>query len=146
MSGWIFDADERHPLASRRVPVVDSIFPAWKYEVALCVSADLPLWHGVEPDTDDSWQQRMMGKALDVDAGTNTVVLIKYPHGGWGYRRMTWTSGPVLVPAVQDAPQSLRWVLDRCFGHGDSQDAWAGSWWSWKKDHPDLFPVEADRG
>jgi hypothetical protein len=98
---WPFDdADRNHPLAARRVPVIATWHPDWRYEVALCVGSmwatDSDMWAGdvhrcVEPTAleadlivaciekrmeyyNDGWKARMRERALDVDSSTNTVI------------------------------------------------------------------------
>lgn len=151
---WPFDADRRHPLAARRVPVVPDVHPEWRYEVALCIGG---VWEGQEPTDAEAdmlvayieyrqqwynatWRARHRTKPLDVDAGTNTVVLIKYPHGGWAHRRVSWSTGPPLVPFRKDDPVTLATLLDRINSIGDtpSQD-----WVAWKAAHPEVFGPEA---
>jgi hypothetical protein len=96
---WPFDADQNDPLAKLRIPVVSSAYPSYKYEVALCVG---DLWHDppLRPTDREAgmiasyidyrrawynagWQQKMLARPLDVDSGTNTVILLKRGDDDW---------------------------------------------------------------
>lgn len=151
---WEFDARQDHPLAARRIPVIGTTHPQWRYEVALCVAAAEP-WSpraGLEPTPleadlivqvieyrmeyyNASWAARMRERALDVDGSTNTVVLRKRPDGGWQFRRDSWRYGPIFVP---EGRSSLPDVLERCFGRDQSdgeggQIGWESEGWkAWK--------------
>lgn len=154
-AGWPFDADQNHPLAARRVPVIDTYYPDYKYEVALCIAPQEPgsPWSGVEPTALEAdlivaaieyrmeyynagWAAKMRQSLLDVDGTTNTVTLRKAPGGGWQFRRRTWNSGLMMVPAATDRA-SLPDVLDRCFRLGDNWES--ADYTAWKLRHADLI-------
>jgi hypothetical protein len=117
------DADLTHLWATKyRIPLVHSSSPGWSYEVALVVpEADgRSLERAVWPTEDEAelighaiefrmlwyregWRTRMRERPLDVDGGTNTVVLLK-DELGWHYRRHSWTMGPRFFPPY-DAEQ-----------------------------------------
>lgn len=102
-----------------RIPLVRNPYPRWKYEVALVVPPETPRpfdpW-GAEWATEDEaevvasligyrrdwyndrWQAQMLKRPLDVDSGTNTVVLLKRDDG-WSYRRATFCGGPPTWPS-----------------------------------------------
>lgn len=105
------DADLTHPWAVRyRIPVLTEL-PQWNYEVALIVPPAEPrewdrlkaIWPTEEEaevigsyiDYRRAWYRedlaaRKLQRPLDVDAGTNTVTLVK-TENGWRYQRATWT-------------------------------------------------------
>lgn len=158
-TAWPFDADRHHPLAARRVPVIGTYYPDWRYEVALCVAPEAwgSPWRGLEPTALEadlivqaieyrmeyyrpSWAAKMRARALDVDGTTNTVILRKRPDGGWQYRRETWQSG--LYPETRN---SLPYVLDRCFGAHEPGGWEPTGWAAWKERNADLLiAVEAE--
>jgi hypothetical protein len=148
---WPYDADRTHPLAARRIPVVRSCYPGWKYEIALVISDEHALWHGVEPTAleadlivraieycmeyyNDSWRAKMRREPLDTDGTTNTVILRKRPDGGWMFRRDSWTLVPTMVPADR---VSLPDLLDRVFGHSDGWEP--AGFTAWKSRHAALI-------
>jgi hypothetical protein len=112
---WPFDADRDDPLAALRIPVVGSPYPRWKYEVCLVISServgDRELWGpSLRPDDREvqqlvaeldyrmawynpGWQKKMRERLLDVDSGTNTLILQKFAEADWRYRRMTFEHG-----------------------------------------------------
>lgn len=102
-----------------RIPLVLNPYPRWKYEVALVVPPETPRtfdpWRAVWPTEaeaevagsligyrrtwyNDRWQAEMLQRPLDVDSGTNTVVLMKR-EDGWSYRRATFRGGPPTWPS-----------------------------------------------
>lgn len=81
---------------------------------------------------------------FDVETGGNTLFLIKHLHGGWGFRRDSWSGGPRFVPAWDAEPQPLEAVLDRIHRHsGPECDQVSPQWLAWKAEHPEVFPVPA---
>ena len=155
---WPYDAKRDHPLAARRVPVISTYYPDWRYEIALCIAPeewDSP-WRGLEPTAleadlivqaieyrmeyyNEGWKAKMRAKPLDTDGTTNTVILRKRPDGGWQYRRASFEYGPTLVPEERI---SLPDVLDRAFGHPgtDTAKSWEPKdWTAWKAHNADLI-------
>ena len=149
-----------HPWVERyRIPLVGSAYPAWRYEVALVVPSsdpgeplpDFNLYEATWPSEEEAavvgsvidfrrsyygehWQTKMLEERLDVDSGTNTLVLIRR-QGGWGFRLSTWRYGPTFVFAEGRADRAgLISVLDR---HWGEYAAWA----AWKAAHADLFDM-----
>lgn len=155
---WPFDAYRDDPLTALRIPVVGTLHPGWKYEVALCCpdsEAGQWLYPSLRPDEaevrqlvaeiewrmtyyNDGWKAGMRRRPLDVDSSTNTVVLQKRPNGGWCYRRMTWQTGPMMVPPWDsDERLTLEQLLDRI------NDCPNPKWRAFKAAHPEAFPVAA---
>lgn len=62
-------------------------------------------WYG------ESCIKRIMSKPYAMDKGVNTVLLQKFGHDKWKYRRITWTVGPYMMPPEGD---TLENVLTRC--------------------------------
>lgn len=127
------DADLTHPWATKyRIPLISGYGPSWLYEVALIIPESEDNWRkAIWPDEDEakligdyinyrrdyynqSYQNKMLAKALDVHSSTNTVSLIKTLDRGWGYNRMTWTSGPAFV-----YEPTLTALLDRINEHSN---------------------------
>jgi hypothetical protein len=156
MTEWPYDdAYQDDPLAALRIPVVGSPWPGWKYEVALCCPnspAGQDLYPSLRPDEaeiqqilsyiefrmdwyNSSWKAKMRRKPLDTDAGTNTVILRKYSDGGWAYRRASWQTGPMMVPAPGDESLTLEQLLDRINSFGSSPNP---RWQEWKATHPEI--------
>ncbi len=112
---WPFeDADQNDRLAALRIPVVRNPYPRWKYEVCVVINgpdeAEISVWEGLRPDDrevkqilaeldyrmdwyNESWKAKMRKRPLDVDSGTNTLILQKFGEGDWRYRRMTFEHG-----------------------------------------------------
>jgi hypothetical protein len=122
MRGFADDADLTHPWAEKyRIPLICTSHPAWKYEVALVVpdpTDQLDLYQAVWPDESEaevigyaiearvrwyrqSWRDKMRERPLDVDGGTNTLILLKRAKG-WRFRRASWTEGPLFAPYPVD--------------------------------------------
>ncbi len=149
---WPFgdEADRDDPLTALRIPVVRTAYPGWKYEVCLMIAEDEDaLWPSLRPDDaearqiaayigyrmeyyNEAWKAEMRRLPLDVDGSTNTVVLRKWPDGGWCYRRCSWERGPLMVPAPGEVI-TLEALLDRI------NDLVPGKWQAWKAAHPDAF-------
>lgn len=77
------------------------------------------------------------------------MIFIKYAAGDWGYRRRTWTMGPLFVPQspklresgrLTIGPLTLPQVMDRIYGDGDGNDR--PGWAQWRTGHPDIFGGE----
>ena len=106
------DADLTHEWVARwRIPLLANPYPRWRYEVALAVPrGDRPdLYGAVWPDEAeaevigsyvdyrrshyrDRYAKEMLERPLDVDATTNTVILLK-TESGWRYRLDSWRHG-----------------------------------------------------
>lgn len=163
-TGWPYAEDgvKRDEFAeSLRLPLVNTTHPRWCYITAVVVNPDrrdYP-WIGIRPSDDElrvvasfhqeyvahwyheSWKRRMAERPFDLDGQANGRYLIKYPHGGWGYRLMTWTAGPPLVPGPRDEPMGLLAVLDRVHQWGSGEPS--PRWQKWKADHADVFAAVA---
>lgn len=167
---WPFgtDAKENDPLTKLRIPVVDSFNPGWKYVAAyMDVDRSKYSWGSKERPTDaeaamlasfieeykhhwfNEWYKaRLLERPLDVDSGCNTTVFVKYGTDDWGYRRCSWTYGPLYVPVgpglrggeydkdKQPGPLTLVQVMDRC--HTIVDDVMP-HWLRWKADRPEVF-------
>lgn len=156
-NGWPFDADRDDPLTAHRIAVTSS-HPGWRYlvsfdresearptdhEVRLLVSyldEYKHRWYG-----NGSYRRAMERRPLDVDGAANGVVFHKYGNDDWGYRRQSWTLGPLYVPQhprvreTKDAPLgplSLAALMDHIHTICDEP---MRSWVEWKAAHPDLF-------
>jgi hypothetical protein len=79
-----------------------------------------------------SWRARMRRRPLDVDDSTNTVVLRKRPDGAWFYRRRSWDTGPIMLPAP-DKTLTLEALLDLVNAPP------AEKWLTWKNTSPYAF-------
>ncbi|CRK59037.1 hypothetical protein [Alloactinosynnema sp. L-07] len=144
-----------------RVPLISNPYPRWNYLTAVVVNDQPPLWLGLRP-TDhelrmvgsfhqeyieywysETWKQKMRELPFDCDGGYNSVIFIKNPNGGWGYRRRTWSGGPTFVPGPSDEPSPLIAVMDgiHTFGSRDPQPG--PRWTAWKTAHADLFGAAA---
>lgn len=116
----------------RRVPFLTSSRPRWRYVTGITVGNSWPseglvptdeeveLVAGWLTDYCDRWYdqggyRRDMKKfaPFDIDSGANSVYFIKHAHGGWGYRRYSWTRGSVWVPRPHDAVMTLEDVIAR---------------------------------
>lgn len=141
-----------------RYPVVTTTHPRWNYITAVMVDdpaspfadrsvrptdAELLVVASFHDQYIDHWyresyKKEMRDRPFDIDGGANGRLLVKYSHGGWGWRLRTWTYGPTLVPAKRDDPWALVALLDRI--HDDRvmtppSDRWA----AWKAEHADVF-------
>lgn len=162
------DANLTHPWATRfRIPLVGSIYPTWKYEVALCVPAAdvdptrkswdaLDLYGAAWPSEEEAvvvgsaidfrrsyyqghWQAKMLDLPLDVDDSTNTLILIRQ-DSGWWYRRMTWSAGPSMVGGGErytPDKEGLIRLLD--------ERVWnlSPTWGAWKAANPEVFTLDS---
>lgn len=154
---WPYDAVQDDPLTALRIPVVRNPYPGWKYEVCVVIADDDaersyfgPALRPDERETaqilaelewrmrwyNDGWAAKMRRRPLDTDSSTNTVVLLKRAESNWAYRRMSWTTGPLLVPTREMQPETLEQVLDRCNDYGGEPNP---KWREFKAAHPDAF-------
>ncbi|WUH94498.1 hypothetical protein OG900_33080 [Streptomyces sp. NBC_00433] len=162
-TAWPYDADRDDPLTKLRIPVVASSHPEWNYIVAFIAVDTAPYsWGSGERPTDaeaqqlasflgyyidtwygDSYKARLAERPFDVDGGANGMTFVKYGAGDWGYRRRTWTMGPLFVPQSPNfaerpiGPLTLPQLMDRIYDDGDGNDR--PDWAQWKADHPDVF-------
>lgn len=75
-----------------------------------------------------------------ISAGHNTAVFRKHPKYGWQYRRMTWESGPLFAPNVEDGKGlSLADCLDLA---ETISDTISSSWVEWKSKYPKGYTME----
>jgi hypothetical protein len=142
------DADLAHPWAGEhRIPIIAHFRPDREYLIALVDPRTGPFgrlvytWPGeVEAALIGSaigyrraaytehWQQRMLQRPLDTEAGINTLILAKFTDG-WRYtqpsRDFPWT-GRVYPPD----PAGLVTLLDEALN-------W--DWPEWKAAHPEAF-------
>lgn len=137
---------------SLRLPLISTPYPRWCYITAVVVNPEsqLPGWAGVRPTDaelcavasfhqeyidnwyNEGWKRKMRARPFDLDCVANGRYLIKYPHGGWGYRHATWQGGPDFVPLAREEPQSLLTVLAREHAHSPRWDGWVAH-------HPEVF-------
>lgn len=151
---WPYDADRDDPLTALRIPVTSS-HPGWCYlvafdresaarpteaETAMLVSFRqeyIDRWYN------DSYKVRLAERPFDIDGGANGVIFRKWGDGDWGYRRRTWTVGPLYVPqnpAFPDrvlGPLTLPRLLDHIHSCGDGEPK--RPWLEWKAAHPEVF-------
>jgi hypothetical protein len=161
-TGWPFEeADHNDPLAALRIPIVRTSHPRWKYEVALVVgSEDNRYWApGLRPDEaevrqivaeldwrmeyyNESWKAKMRRRPLDVDSGTNTVILQKFAEGDWRYRRASFEHG--MWPFASMGKRfTLEALLDHINDFGDKPNP---RWRAFKAAHPEAFPAAVTAG
>ncbi|MFD8771432.1 hypothetical protein [Streptomyces sp. NPDC059916] len=161
---WPFDtdADEHDPLTASRIAVTGS-HPMWCYLVAFDrESAARPTdseaamlasyleeckerWYGKE----GGYRTKLAQRPLDVDGGANGVIFRKYGPNDWGYRRQSWTMGPLYVPQSPRlrelypndspiGPYTLVEVMDHAHTIVDEVHR---PWLDWKAQHPEVFPA-----
>ena len=158
---WPFDAYQDDPLTALRIPVIGTPFPGWRYEVALvCPNSEAgqDLYPALRPDDAEAamvaayieyrmeyynraWRAKMRKRPLDVDSGTNTIVLWKRGDGDWCYRRDSWQSSPLVVPSRYEEPIGLEALLDRINDYGGEPNS---QWQEFKADHPEAFPASSE--
>lgn len=152
---WPYDAPQDDPLTALRIPVASS-HPDWYYLTAF--DGDSPVrptdaealmlasynseyiayWYR------DSYKAKLAERPFDVDGGANGTIFRKYGQDDWGYRKRTWTMGPLYVPQSpaftdrQLGPLTLEQVMDRIHCHGEPEPS--KRWADWKAAHPDVFP------
>lgn len=157
-----FDADEHDPLTKLRIAVTGS-HPGWYYLVAFdrdsddrptgaeaamlasCLDEYKTYWYA-----GGSYAQKLAERALDVDGGANGTIFRKWGDNDWGYRKQTWTMGPMFVPQsprIRErypdeaplGPLTLAQLMDHIHAHGDDQPC--RRWLDWKAAHPEVFPT-----
>ncbi len=164
MTRWKYDADQKDPLVKLRIPVT-SMFPDWHYTA--CFDKE----SAVRPTEAEAWaiasfiryrQERLIGGGwwrrrydnepfdLLIPSQEQTVVLHKWGHDDWSYRRVIWAAGPHWSPvsprlrgtAKDDGQLSGPAPLDRVLNR--INDAAAGGrdlpWREWKLARPKVFP------
>lgn len=163
---WPFgtDADRDDPLTALRIAVTGS-HPRWYYLVAFDresavhpTDAEAAMlasyleeykthWYG--PDDRHGYRYKLAQRPLDVDGGANGVIFRKWGDDDWGYRRQSWTRGPLYVPQsprirerypdeAPFGPMTLVQVMDRAHTIVDHVH---DRWLKWKADHPEVFPA-----
>lgn len=163
LSPYAEDGVREHRLSlEMRVPIINTHNPRWNYITAIAVRP-YPAKPDLDPTDDEirvvgsfheqycsywygpphtGYRGRAMDKRpFDIDGGANGVVFVKYFHGGWGYRRRSWTRGPSFVPSWPAEPMPLAQVMDRVHREPGAEEDTAISerWAKWKADHPDIF-------
>ncbi|MET8080024.1 hypothetical protein [Streptomyces sp. NPDC005303] len=159
---WPFgaDADRDDPLVDLRIAVTGS-HPMWRYLVAFDrespvrpTGAEAAMLASYLDEYKAYWYNpsylgKLAGRPLDVDGGANGVIFRKYADGDWGYRRQSWTMGPLYVPqsprlreiysSEAFGPYTLEQVMDHA--HTIADDKPIKRWLDWKASHPDVFPT-----
>lgn len=168
------DADLSHPWVARwRIPLVANWYPRWFYEVAVAVPREATPTHWADmlqwPDEDEAavigsyigyrrdwytegWQEQMLTRPLDVDSGTNTVILIKTTNG-WRYRCASFEGGP--WPTVNEPEWQAKYpptkygliALIRHAARGNVRHDFApyGRFEAWMDDHPEVWAIPTTR-
>ncbi|MBD3004621.1 hypothetical protein [Streptomyces sp. 5-10] len=160
---WPFgnDADQDDPLTKLRIAVTGR-HPRWCYLVAFDrgsearptdAEAAMLASYLIEYKYhwyNDSYLRKLHRRPLDVDGGANGVIFRKYGVDDWGYRRQSWTHGPMYVPQspkvrgvglgrVGLGPLTLAQVMDHTHQNVDEVSP---RWLEWKAAHPEVFPPE----
>jgi hypothetical protein len=161
-AAWPFgtDADEHDPLTALRIATTGS-HPRWCYLVGFDRDSDArpteaeaamlasyldeykAYWYG------GSYLHKLAEKPLDVDGGANGVIFRKWGPDDWGYRRQSWTRGPLYVPQsprirerypdeAPIGPLALEQVMDHAHTIVDGLHK---RWLDWKVAHPEVFPT-----
>lgn len=145
-TAWPFgaDADEHDPLTELRIAVTGS-HPSWCYLVAFhsYLEEYKTYWYS------GSYLCKLADRPLDVDGGANGMIFRKYAEGDWGYRRRSWTRGPMFIPQpprIRErypdeaplGPMTLEQVMDHAHTIVDGVDK---RWLDWKTAHPEAFPT-----
>jgi len=162
LSPYTEDGVRNHVLSlEMRVPIIDTSHPRWNYITAIAVRT-YPARPDMEPTDDEirmvgsfheeylshwygpphtGWRARDLDtRPFDIDGGANGVTFVKYFHGGWGYRRRTWTQGATFSPPWNHEPASLLQVMDRIHRHwGEDACELSPRWTQWKAAHPEVF-------
>lgn len=156
-TGWPYDAIQDDPLTTLRIPVVRSAWPWWKYEMCVVITepgTEESRWElsALRPNPreiaqlaaeleykmawyNDGWKAQMRKRPLDIDSGTNTVILQKVAEGDWRYRKMTFQHG--LWPFYNMEQRfTLEQLLDHINDWGDSPNP---RWREFKAAHPEAF-------
>lgn len=153
--GWPFDADRNDPLTAHRIAVTCS-HPGWYYLVSFDRESETrPTEHEVallrsfldEYKThwygDSGYRRAMERRPLDVDGGANGVVFHKFGTDDWGYRRQSFTTGPLFFPGWphnrKAGPFSLLALMDHIHTIGGEP---MRHWVEWKAAHPEVFGDE----
>lgn len=153
MGSWKFDADPADPLTELRIPVT-GVRPEWGYFASFDkeseqrpTAAEAELIVSFIEEARRSWPVEAAGlgdEPFDWYPGYNTVVLHKYGHNDWGYRRNVRRNPADLFPPHPDdryagtEPMTLLDVFDRVHTAprtGRIYDDWV----DWKAKHPEIF-------
>jgi hypothetical protein len=156
MTDWPFgtDADRDDPLTARRIAVTSS-HTRWFYLVAFDRDSEArPTDHEADllvsylDHYKDHWygnsgfRAEMEERALDVDGGANGVIFHKWGPHDWGYRRQSFTMGPLFWPGWdRERRYSLAGLMDHMQTYGSDEPI--SHWRQWKADHPDVFAAVA---
>jgi hypothetical protein len=159
-------------VARWRIPLIPHPYPSWRYEVALVVPVEqtpqTDVYGAVWPTEAEAavigdyidfrrswyrpgWSQKMLERPLDVDGGTNTVILLRR-ESGWHYRLDSWTLGPALWPLTAEQADALQAIAQRiprppAYGPDvaglvsliDKINEPGSRWAAWKTAHPDTY-------
>lgn len=151
MTDWPFgfDADEDDPLTAHRIAVTSS-HPGWFYLVAFDRdSEDRPtdaetallvsyLGHYKDHWYNDRYRARLLERPLDVDGGANGVIFHKWGPDDWGYRKQSFTMGPLFWPGWdRERRYSLLELMDHMQTYGGDEPI--SHWQQWKADHAAVF-------
>lgn len=157
--------DQKRTIQAARIPV-DCWNPEYTWIVSLSSESLMPtelelrqLRNLVEFKVKDwynlTYQHKLLvEQPLAKDSGTNTLTFMKgwansgFPDeakNGWHYRRLSWTQGPLFVPAkfgmtVPYVPLTLVQCFDRIQLYSDDKPN--PRWEKWKAEHADLYSVK----
>lgn len=149
---WPYDAAQDDPLTALRIPVVASAWPQWNYitafdgssparptdpEAAMIASftcAYIDYWYN------ETWKRRLAERPFDIDGGANGVVFYKWAEDDWGYRRSSWTVGPLYWPGLPSRDGRKAHSLAELMDHvHTSVERVTPRWLEWKAAHPEVF-------
>ncbi len=149
---WPYDARRDDPLAALRIPVVGSSHPGWHYIAAFDGSSPLRptdaeaamiapfLREYIERWYTDTWKARLAQRPFDIDGGANGVTFYKWGADDWGYRRRTWTMGPLYWPGHPSREARRAHTLAEVMDHAHTiVDEVMPRWVEWKAAHPEVF-------
>lgn len=150
------DTDLTHPWVQKyRLPIIENMYPHYAYILTLTVpSKELSemslIGNPTEEEADlasrylkyiiqrqhytSSYLKEMASRELDLEAGFNTMSLLKRKDGTWYYRRSTWTQHLAPMPGEnQYTCNSLEELLD----YIEIPNVYNGStrWDDWKKEN-----------
>lgn len=164
---WPFEDDARRddPLTELRIAVTTS-HPGWAYLVGFDAAseerptdAEARMLQSYLAEYIDHWynggfKSKLAGRALDVDGGANGVVFHKWGDNDWGYRRRSWTMGPLFWPGpswyrdryslqVPASGLSLQALMDHIHDRPSAPGEVSPRWAEWKAAHLEVFGAEA---
>lgn len=159
------DEEQRRLIQEQyRIPV-DSSHPGYYYIASLDAAGLMPtememeqlqsfIEYKIRSYYNSTYQEKLMSMPLAKDSGHNTIIFRKGSAGigslhdddGWAFRRMTWSEGPMYVPARYPEEKyekmSLVEVMDYCERY--TRDEMNPKWEAWKQEHGVLFGLEAE--